>query len=546
MTKFFGRDARCADDQPMTDDRVSVSPEPRVAIAVPCFKQEVFLFECLNSLVAQTMPSWQAFVVDDCSPIAAADRIVSSYGDPRICYIRHDVNSGLSASRNTGLQAGHAQFVLCIDADDFLHPDFLSATLEAIEKQHADCAYTEFQCVGVSNYLWFTQEPKSAGDLAREQWLPGPGVTMRRSVWEAVGGYSTDLRYNEDLDFWIAALQRGVSVARVPRPLYFYRRHGHSMTATQPENERITREVILKRHAAFFAGGDRVRQFRAAGLVAAAYAHRDLGHRWQSIVLTARAISVDPELFFPETKTAVRRFARKIKRNVRATIRRAGQILVSTSNKQINLPPLDWDTQAPIIHNLYGHRSQDYPVLGCVIDKITARSVLEIGCGSGRLVPVYLTHNVQTIWLQDVSERALDLCRQRFFCQKQIRYIHGNMQSIPISAAPDLIVANRVLQHILDEGQFNDIMSYLTSMARYFYVNEAGIEEAISINWPYLKGRDYIQIFRDLGWHLADRGGLTAEDGTRQTWMLFATENKVGDPAPSVQQVGTLEMQHPE
>jgi len=517
-----------------------------VTVAIPSFKQEVFLFECLNSLIAQTMPSWQAFVVDDCSPTATAHRIVSSYDDPRIRCIRHDVNSGLSASRNTGLQAGHAPFVLCIDADDFLHPDFLSATLEAIEKRDVDCAYTEFQCIGLSNYLWFTQEPKSAGDLAREQWLPGPGVTMRRSVWEAVGGYSTDLRYNEDLDFWIAALQQDVSVARVPRPLYFYRRHGHSMTATQPENERITRELILKRHTAFFAGRDRVRSFRAAGLVAAAYAHRVLGHRWQSIMLRARAISVDPKLLFSETKTAVRGVAREIKSNVQATIRRARQIHMSRSNEQINLPPLDWDTQASTLHNQYGHLSHDFPVLGSVIDKTTARSVLEIGCGSGRLVPVYLAHNVQTVWLQDLSERALDLCRQRFFCQKHIRYIHGNVRSVPISAAPDLIVANRVLQHILDEGQLKEIMSYLVSMTRYFYVNEAGIEEAISINWPYLKGRDYIQIFRELGWHVADRGELTAEDGARQKWMLFATEKKVGDPAPSVQQLGTIEMQQPE
>ena len=530
----------------MVNKSSNVARDARITVAIPCFKQEVFLFECLNSLIAQTMPSWQGFVVDDCSPASTAARIVSTYNDPRIRCIRHDSNRGPAAAKNTALQAGDAPFAVYVDADDFLHPEFLCATLDAIQREGTDCAYTEFQCIGLSNDLLFTQGPKSLSELAREQWLPGPGVTMRRSVWEAVGGYSADLRFNEDWDFWIAAMELGASVARVPRPLYFYRRHAQSLTATHIDDDLITRELILKKRSAFFAVGDRARTFRTDGLVASAYAHRVWGHRWQSMVLTARAILVDPKLLRPKTKTAVRGLARRIKRNIRATIRRAGQMLVSTSNKQINLPPLDWETQAPIIHNLYGYLSHDFSALGSVIDKTTARSVLEIGCGSGRLVPVYLTHNVQTIWLQDVSERALDLCRQRFFCQKQIRYIYGNMQSIPISAAPDLIVANRVLQHILDEGQFNDIMSYLTSMARYFYVNEAGVEEAISINWPYLKGRDYIQIFRELGWHVADRGELTAEDGARQKWMLFATEKKVGDPAPSVQQLGTIEMQQPE
>jgi glycosyltransferase involved in cell wall biosynthesis len=301
-----------------TSQDFDVRPDrPRVTIAIPCFKQEAFLFECLNSLITQTMPSWQAFVVDDCSPAATAQQIASSYNDPRIRCIRHDVNRGLGASRNTGLQAGYAPFVLCIDADDFLHRDFLSATLEAIENRRANCAYTAFQCFGLSNDVWFNQEPKSAGDLAREQWLPGAGVTMLRSVWEAVGGYS-HITYNEDWDFWIAALQLDISVAHVPRPLYFYRRHRHSATATQPDRDRTTREGILKRHPAFFAVGNRKKVFRAGGFIRAARAHRALGHRMQWAVLTARAISVDPRLIYPETKAIAWTLGRKVRRKIKS------------------------------------------------------------------------------------------------------------------------------------------------------------------------------------------------------------------------------------
>jgi glycosyltransferase involved in cell wall biosynthesis len=304
-----------------TNQDLDVRPDrPRVTIAIPCFKQEPFLFECLNSLITQTMPSWQACVVDDCSPAATAQRIASSYNDPRIRCIRHVFNRGPGASRNTGLQAGSAPFVLCIDADDFLHRDFLSATLEAIETRGADCAYTAFQCFGLSNGVCFNQEPKSAGDLAREQWLPGPGVMMLRSVWEAVGGYSPSphLTYNEDWDFWIAALQLNISVAHVSRPLYFYRRHEQSMSANQTDRDRITREVILKRHPAFFAVGDRKKVFRAGGFIGAAQAHRALGHRRQWALLMARAISVDPRLIYPETKAIVRTLGRKVRRKVKS------------------------------------------------------------------------------------------------------------------------------------------------------------------------------------------------------------------------------------
>jgi SAM-dependent methyltransferase len=344
---------------------------------------------------------------------------------------------------------------------------------------------------------------------------------MLRSVWEAVGGYSPDLTYNEDWDFWIAALQSDISVAHVPRPLYFYRRHGNSMTATQPDGDRVTREMILKRHPAFFAVGDRKKVFRAGGFIAAAHAHRALGHRRQWAVLTARAISADPRLIYPETKAFVRTLGRKVKRTLNSIDINLSNDHSHRDNDESNLPPRNWESLALAIHDQYGYQSGDFSVLGHVIDKTGACSVLEIGCGSGRLVPVYLTHNVQTIWLQDVSERALDLCRQRFFCQKHIRYFHGNVKSMPMSTVPDLIVANRVLQHILDDDEFNGIMNYLASIARYLYINEAGIEEAKSINWPYLKGRDYTQICCDLGYHLTEQDELIAESG-RQRWMLFA------------------------
>jgi glycosyltransferase involved in cell wall biosynthesis len=130
------------------------SDYPRVTIAIACSKQEEFLFECLNSLIAQTMPSWEAIVVDDCSPNRIVDRIVVGYKDSRIRSIRHDTNRGAGPSRNTAMRAGRAPFAVYIDADDFVHPEFLAASLDAIERHGADCAYSDFQCVGLSNDVW--------------------------------------------------------------------------------------------------------------------------------------------------------------------------------------------------------------------------------------------------------------------------------------------------------------------------------------------------------------------------------------------------------
>jgi len=525
----------------MNDERLTASGDHRVTIAIPCFKQEAFLFECLNSLIAQTNPAWEAFVVDDCSPDRIIDRIVASYGDPRIHHIRHGTNRGLAASRNTGLQAGRAPFVLCIDADDFLDPEFLSVTLGRIENQDADCAYTEFQLIGLANDVW-RWEPKSVDEFAKVQWLPGSGVVMRRSLWERVGGFSAELRWNEDWDFWIGAASLGFSFERVQRALYFHRRHADCRTAsTLPEmTEWITREAILKKRAAFFAKEDRAAHFRSSGLLTSARASRAARRRWQSIRLTTRAIAANPKLLFsqplpnprPQFRSSfpksslLHRCEQESKRVVWHVIKKyLAMDLADIYTSDKYREPRNWHALAPMVHQTYGYLSHDYRVLGKVIDKIRARSVLEFGCGSGRLVPVYLMHDVETIWLQDLSHQALEFCRQRFFCQQNIRYCHEDVRKIPTSAAIDLIVANRVLQHIVDEVELMKVLHYLVSLTRYFYVNEAGMEAS----WrdPYLKGRDYIEIFYGLGWRVAERGGLTAEDGTQHRWMLFADSRKI-------------------
>ena len=187
----------------------------------------------------------------------------------------------------------------------------------------------------------------------------------------------------------------------------------------------------------------------------------------------------------------------------------------------------NWECVAQWRHTVYGYLSHDYAVLGQVIETTGARFVLDFGGGSGRLVPVYLMHNVQAIWLQDVSGRALDFCRQRFFCQRQIRYFHGNVKSIPISTTVDLVVASRVLQHILDDTEFGETLNYLAPMTRYFYINEAGSE-----TWrrdPYIIGRDYIRIFDVLGWRVTAQGELTCQDGTPQRWMLFKRKEEAAE-----------------
>jgi glycosyltransferase involved in cell wall biosynthesis len=505
----------------------------RVTIAIPCYEQEVFLFECLNSLIAQTMTHWEAFVVDDCSSMGSIiPKIVASYGDNRIRFLKHTNNRGPAASRNTGISAGKAPLVMILDADDFLHPDFLYATLSSLEQSNADCTFTNLQCVGLVNSVWFS-ELKTSGDLAESQWIPGAGTIMRKTIWERVGGFceANELRVgNEDWDFWIKAASCGLSVAHVPRSLYFYRRRANSMgpSVLAPADWK-TRKFILQRHPEFFAVGDRAKTFLTGGLLRSAEAKRRTGHALEALLLSTRAVTLDPKIAFWKTRSllaGVRRWLRHLRSKVIFSIIHLYRMLMGHTGYTVgDKLPRDWNTLANAIHQRYGYLSHDYSILGHVIKKIQARSVLEIGCGSGRLMPVYLFHDLNPIWAQDISSTALDICRQRFFHQRQIRYLAGSIEGVSPKLSVDLVVSTRVLQHIPEDDDVKRILHCLADKTKSFFINEASDKEDEA---PYIKGRDYSAMLSTVGFQISDHGELAAEGGARQLWKLFErTEYRV-------------------
>ncbi len=505
---------------------------PRVTIAVPCYNRAAFLFESLNSLIAQTVPEWEAVVVDDCSTENMISDVVSTFADSRIRYIRHEQNRGPGASRNTALRHGTAPFAVYLDSDDFLHPEFLKETLSVLQNKGCDCAFTDYQLVGVSHDIW-GHRVMDPDDLAEVQWLPGAGTVMRRSVWEGVGGYceADELRtWNEDWDFWIAAMSLGVSASHVPRPLYYYRRHASSLSGLKlPTMEWRSREFILNRHPTFFSVGDRAARFRSGGLQHSAHACRRSGNYWEALQLFAKAVAEKPSLLLSIGRNVSRSAAIRVLRLMRRSASRskslAAKVLAlgtqrhSTSEEATRGE--DWEAAAAGIHYRYGYLSHDYALLDKIIEEVKASSILEIGSGSGRLIPVYLKHFINPILVQNISKQAIDICRRRFHCQRGIQYILGTMESIPTNTKVDLIICTRVLQHILNDDELWRALTRLAPTTNAWFVNEPTREEMTTCRNPYIKGRDYACLFEQLGFRLTEHGYFAAENGTMQFWQLY-------------------------
>lgn len=199
---------------------------PLVSIIITCYNYGSYLRECVLSVVNQTFSDFEIIIVNDGSTDNSHDVIEACVNDFSKTTIRviHQENSGHPAiSRNNGIKISRGQLILPLDADDVLGAKMLSECVDVFKRNsELSVVYTDF----ISEYTDNSQQRHVAGVfhsafLKTENQLAYCSM-FRRDVWETVGGYRTNIGY-EDWDFWLAASLAGFIGKRIPEAHFIYR-----------------------------------------------------------------------------------------------------------------------------------------------------------------------------------------------------------------------------------------------------------------------------------------------------------------------------------
>lgn len=230
---------------------------PRVAVVIPCYGQAHFLREAVESVCAQTFGDLEVVIVDDGSPDDTADvasRLATEYPERPIRLIRQ-ANQGLPASRNNAIASTGGEFVVPLDADDKLPPDYVELKVAALDAHpEASIADGDHHTFGADRAL-IPHSPYDFVDLARTNRI-GVAAMFRRRAWEDVGGYNASMCTRngfayEDWDFWLGCAERGHFGLHVPRALFYYRVRPDSMF--QNVNDQRTKARIVLNHPVLYS-----------------------------------------------------------------------------------------------------------------------------------------------------------------------------------------------------------------------------------------------------------------------------------------------------
>lgn len=205
-----------------------------VGVVIPVYKKSVEeLDRALTSCMNQTIPPVEIVVANDGTPENLSNQYVElirskSYPD-NITYIRQE-NSGVAIARNTGIESLKTKYIVCLDADDELHPQFIEATLPALEADKSlGIAYTGLMTVFPDGREVVSQWPEGYDfekQLNRKNQVP-TACMFRREGWERTGGYrqrfAPDGAGAEDAQFWLTMGAYGYgAVKTTDAPLFRY------------------------------------------------------------------------------------------------------------------------------------------------------------------------------------------------------------------------------------------------------------------------------------------------------------------------------------
>lgn len=220
---------------------------PAVSVVIPVFQRSDYLMEAVRSVEEQDYANLEIVVADDGSNDGRLDSILERVsGRPRVRVLRLP-HGGVAATRNRAIGTSSAKYILPLDDDDLIEPEYISKAVAVLEERpEVGIVYCLADLFGSVSGPWGLP-PFTMKRMLLDNCIFVSAV-YRKSDWERVGGYSTSMPAREDHDFFLRLLKVGVEPYRLNQVLFHYRQH----PASRNQIVAVDREKLIEAHSLMF------------------------------------------------------------------------------------------------------------------------------------------------------------------------------------------------------------------------------------------------------------------------------------------------------
>ncbi len=205
-----------------------------VSVVITAYNYDRYIERAIRSVLDQSLNKglYEIIVVNDCSTDSTAQILENYQEDVRIFNLEQNV--GLAAARNIGIKKARGQYIVFLDADDYIQKDLLFVQNTFLNENNA------LDAVSVDYYLVNERGVHLKHVDASEQPI-ACGIMFRKDFLYEIGLYDESFRAREEEDLRLRFLKK-YNIYNICLPLYRYRFHGNNLTT----NHSLMQDAQLK------------------------------------------------------------------------------------------------------------------------------------------------------------------------------------------------------------------------------------------------------------------------------------------------------------
>jgi CMP-N-acetylneuraminic acid synthetase len=207
-----------------------------------------YLRESITSVLAQTFKDFELIIIDDGSRDNSHHILNDFQGKKNVIILKNKQTQGIAASSNRAICNANGKYIIRLDADDYFDENALLVFTHFLDS-NPDVAvvYPDyFKVRDNREIMQYVKIPKIGEEIKLlDIAANGAGAMFRKSAFDKIGGYDSNIRYQDHYDFWIKMITT-FKVANINLPLFYYRQHGSSTSSYLNLKEKLQARRYIK------------------------------------------------------------------------------------------------------------------------------------------------------------------------------------------------------------------------------------------------------------------------------------------------------------